>query len=198
MHSHCNAKLWRGCCENLECRNQPKITKHICFRLKNMQIEIIKNNNINEPATWHFQQCSICDQQSLRSACAYAQSDQSLYSSLEYSMTVKLLTEHYLEFLSLKGGCTGLYESTLVKMSHCWKSHVTHFNSRLGIAIVHDRQICTVIIVWVHLSIQGSLTLAMGKCLWFSVKIKVCQSSHSSPWSYPDLSTLWLWNPFSI
>ena len=30
-------------------------------------------------------------------------------------MSVKLLTEHYLEFLSLKGGCTGLSESTLVK-----------------------------------------------------------------------------------
>ena len=45
---------------------------------------------------------------------------------------------------------------------------------------------------------KGSLTLAMGKCLWFSVKIKVCQSSLFSPWSYPDLSTLWLWNPFSI
>ena len=45
---------------------------------------------------------------------------------------------------------------------------------------------------------KGSLTLAMGKCLWFSVKIKVCQLSLSSPWSYPDLSTLWLWNPFSI
>ena len=31
-------------------------------------------------------------------------------------MSVKLLTEHHLEFLSLKGGCTGLSESTLVKM----------------------------------------------------------------------------------
>ena len=30
-------------------------------------------------------------------------------------------------------------------------------------------------------SIKGSLTLAMGKCLWFSVKIKVCQLSLSSP-----------------
>ena len=40
-------------------------------------------------------------------------------------MTVKLLTEHHLEFLSLKGGCTGSSESTLVKMSHCLKSHVT-------------------------------------------------------------------------
>ena len=39
-------------------------------------------------------------------------------------MTVKLLTEHNLEFLSLKGGCTGSSESTLVKMPHCWKSHV--------------------------------------------------------------------------
>ena len=26
--------------------------------------------------TWDFQQCGMCDQQSLRSACAYAQSDQ--------------------------------------------------------------------------------------------------------------------------
>ena len=40
-------------------------------------------------------------------------------------MNVKLLTEHHLEFLSFKGGCTGLSESTLVKMPHCWKSHVT-------------------------------------------------------------------------
>ena len=38
-------------------------------------------------------------------------------------MTVKILTENHLEFLSLKGGCTGWYESTLIKMSHCWKSH---------------------------------------------------------------------------
>ena len=36
-----------------------------------------------------------------------------------------LLTEHQLEFLSLKGGCTGSFESTLVKMPHCWKSQVT-------------------------------------------------------------------------
>ena len=51
-----------------------------------------------------------------------AQSDQSLCYSLEYSMTVKLLSEQHLEFLNLKGGCTGPYESTLVKMAHCWKS----------------------------------------------------------------------------
>ena len=39
-------------------------------------------------------------------------------------MVVKLLTEHHLEFQSLKGGCRGSSESTLVKMSNCWKSHV--------------------------------------------------------------------------
>ena len=33
-------------------------------------------------------------------------------------MTVKLLTEQRLEFLSLKGGYTGSTESTLVKMPH--------------------------------------------------------------------------------
>ena len=30
-------------------------------------------------------------------------------------------------------------------------------------------------------SYKGSLTFAMGKCLWFSVKIKVFKSSLSSP-----------------
>ena len=40
-------------------------------------------------------------------------------------MIVKLLIEHHLEFLSLKGGCAGSPESTLVKMPHSWKSHVT-------------------------------------------------------------------------
>ena len=80
-------------------------------------------NDLWWASAWDFQQCGMCDQQSLRSACAYAQSDQSLCCSLGYSMIVKLLTEHHLEFLSLKGGCTGSSESTLVKMSNCWKSH---------------------------------------------------------------------------
>ena len=44
---------------------------------------------------------------------------------VEDSMSVKLLSEHHLEVFSLKGGCTGTSESTLVKMQHYWKSHVT-------------------------------------------------------------------------
>ena len=39
-------------------------------------------------ATCDFQQCGMCDQQRLRPACAYAQSDQSLCKSLEYSMNI--------------------------------------------------------------------------------------------------------------
>ena len=74
-------------------------------------------------SAWDFQQCGLCNQQSLRSACAYAQSDQSLCWSLGYSMIVRLLTEHHLGFLSLKGCCRGSSESTHVKMPHCWKSH---------------------------------------------------------------------------
>ena len=67
----------------------------------------------------------MCDHQGLGSACAYTQSDQSLCWSLEYYMIVKLLTEHHLEFLSLKGGCRGSSVSTHVKMPHSWKSHAT-------------------------------------------------------------------------
>ena len=53
-------------------------------------------------------------------------------------MSVKLLDEHHLEFLSFEGGCARSSESTLFKMPHCWKSHVVaqifaangrHFNS---------------------------------------------------------------------
>ena len=50
-------------------------------------------------------------------------------------MSVKLLTEHNLEFLSLKGGCTGSSESTLVKMPHCWKSHVAAHISMVVIGL---------------------------------------------------------------
>ena len=57
--------------------------------------------NVIWAATWDFQQCGMCVQQRLRPACAYAQSDQSLCWSLEYSLTVKLLSEQHLEFLSL-------------------------------------------------------------------------------------------------
>ena len=39
-------------------------------------------------------------------------------------MIVMLLTEHHLELLSFKGGCTGSYKSTLAKMPR-WKSHAT-------------------------------------------------------------------------
>ena len=70
----------------------------------------------------------MCNQQRLRPACAYAQSDQSLCKSLEYSMNVQLLAEHHLVFLSLNGGCIVWSESILVNMPLFWKSHVTaHF-----------------------------------------------------------------------
>ena len=43
-------------------------------------------------------------------------------------MSVKLLTEHHLEFLSLKGGYTGLSEYTHVKIPHCWESRgIAHY-----------------------------------------------------------------------
>ena len=55
-------------------------------------------------------------------------------------MIVKLLTEHHLEFLSLTGGCRGSSESTLVKMSNCWKFHaaaqISFFSvSSIGFAV---------------------------------------------------------------
>ena len=57
-------------------------------------------------------------------------------------MIIKLLTEHHLEFLSLKGGRRGSSESTHVKMTNCWKSHASaHFISIFGIAM-ETQQAC--------------------------------------------------------
>ena len=57
-------------------------------------------------------------------------------------MIVKLLTDHHLEFLSLKGGCRGSSESTLVKMPHCWKSHAV---SRLCLFTgLYNRYTCNI------------------------------------------------------
>ena len=75
--------------------------------------------------TLDFQKCGMYNQQRLRSACTLVQSDQSLCLSLDLSMSLRLRTEHKLEFLSATGGCTGLSESTLAGMPHCWKSHIT-------------------------------------------------------------------------
>ena len=55
-------------------------------------------------------------------------------------MIGKLLTEHHLEFLSLKEGCRGLSEFTHVKMPHCWKSHATAQLSNYRIKCDRERK----------------------------------------------------------
>ena len=72
------------------------------------------------PTMWY-----VRPEKRLRPACAYAQSDQSLCWSLEFSRSIKLMTEHHLEYLSLKGSYMGLSESTLDKIPQCWKLRVT-------------------------------------------------------------------------
>ena len=70
-------------------------------------------------------------------------------------MIVKLLTEHHLEFLSLKGGCRGSPEPTLVKMSNCWKSLVTAHGKLLNM----QRVFCLIVIVALR---PKSTTMAMA------------------------------------
>ena len=71
-------------------------------------------------------------------------------------MTVKLLTEHHLEFLTLKGGYTGSSESTLVKMPHCWKSHV--------VAHIRINHACELDIVNPSISITDFITQQASRC----------------------------------
>ena len=68
-------------------------------------------------------------------------------------MTVKLLTEHHLELLSLKGICTGSSNSTLVKMPHCWKSHICFCFELLSTS---ERSIGIKLRLWKYLSLSLS------------------------------------------
>ena len=77
----------------------------------------------------------MCDQQRLRPACAYAQTDQSLSWSLRYSVSVKLLTEPHLRFLSLKGGCTGSSESTLVTAQMIFLVYLVTYKGEYGMSV---------------------------------------------------------------
>ena len=66
-------------------------------------------------------------------------------------MIVRLLTEHHFKFLSLTGGHRGSSESTLVKMSKCWKSQTKVIELRISheyAGAASDRLICT-IKVWI-------------------------------------------------
>ena len=73
-------------------------------------------HDISNNVVWHP---AMYDQQSLRSACAYAQSNQSLYKSLEYSLTVKLLNDHHLESLSLNGQKEAAQTNLSLHLSKC-------------------------------------------------------------------------------
>ena len=50
-------------------------------------------------------------------------------------MIVKLLSEHHSEFLSLTEGCIGSFESTLVKLPHCWKSQLIYYMTSILVLI---------------------------------------------------------------
>ena len=63
-------------------------------------------------------------------------------------MNVKLLTQQHLEFLSLKGCYTGSSESTLVKMPHCSKFHVTvHISAMYKEKGLKEPLICMCILI---------------------------------------------------
>ena len=63
-------------------------------------------------------------------------------------MIVKPLNEYHLTCLSLKGGCRGSSESTLVKMSNCWKSHAAAQIILLQTTKQMMKSIMSVLVVW--------------------------------------------------
>ena len=80
-------------------------------------------------------------------------------------MSVKLLTEHHLEFLSLIGGCSGSSESTLVKMPHCWNDISTlHLGRQLAFVAAETGltlplAICYLNVEWLQIYLKPKVTL---------------------------------------
>ena len=81
-------------------------------------------------------------------------------------MIVKLLTEHHLEFLSLKGGYRGSSKLTHVKMPHCWKSH----------ALAHIKKLKR------HVSSECQLVYSGGYLYTMELGIKHFQGSAAVQW----------------
>ena len=75
--------------------------------------------NLNEP--WHgISNNVVCETSKASDQPEHMRSLIRAFAS-RCSLNVKPTDEHNLEFLSLKGSCTGSSKSTLVKMSYCWK-----------------------------------------------------------------------------
>ena len=67
-------------------------------------------------------------------------------------MIVKLLNKHHLEFLSLKRGCRSSSESTLVKMSNCWKSPAAaHLSISSGLTGTEKRFFCCIVVAYMYM-----------------------------------------------
>ena len=128
------------------------------------------SRNMRFPTMWYVRPATA--QISLRKA----HSDQCLSYSLDYSMSVELLAEHYLEFLSVKGGCTGLSDSTLVKMSHWWKARVA-----TQIKIFYN------FILWGQIKRIPVLRVTRPLIFWCNLEFFYVMSGKSS-WAEPVLS----------
>ena len=95
-------------------------------------------------------------------------------------MSVELLTDHHLEFLSLIGGST----SILVKMPHCWKSHVmAHFIKQL-LTTGHDCSVPVRGVWW----LSGRVLDSRSRGCRFKPHQQLCVVSLSKT-LYPLLST---------
>ena len=94
---------------------QANLFAYLCsFTTQNCQLLNVVGYKTYEPQ-YEISNYVVCATSKVSDQTAH----QSFCLSLEYSMSVKLLTEHNLVFLSLKGGYRGSSESTLVKMPHC-------------------------------------------------------------------------------
>ena len=86
-------------------------------------------------------------------------------------MIVKLLTEHHLGFLSLKGGCRGSSESKHVKMSHRWKSQALAHNYYIIITWQHTVKLCETPSEWCFAG--GPIVAQGGMLAGQSVRTKI-------------------------
>ena len=90
---------------------------------------LIKNKHHNKIELRHeISNNVVCATSKAPDQAAHTRSLIRAFASCLNILSAKLLAEQHLEFLSLTGSFTGSSESILVKMPHCWKSHVPALN----------------------------------------------------------------------
>ena len=135
-------------------------------------------SNANEPRHKTFNNV-VCATSKASDQPAHTRS---LIRTFASRLNMQWLLSYWLN-VSLKGGCTGSTESTLVKMQHCWRSHVTaqiiypHSITDIDSNDTYSKDEFKIVVRWLWNCQHGEVSC---KSLWYSISTSSRKSTSCS------------------